>query len=370
VKLASYNVENLFLRARAMNQDTWAEGADVLKMHAEMNRVLGKTSYTAADKRRIVELMEALGIKNKDDGGDWVMLRQNRGDLVKRKRNGTVEVVADGRGDWIGWLDLKYEAVNETATRMTAKVIAEVNADVLGVVEAESRPSLVRFCQDVIKTVGTCDYEHAMLIDGNDSRGIDVAIMTKAGYDIAQIYSYVDEPDGNERLFSRDCPVYTITTPQQNRLLVLVNHLKSKGYGTPAVSNGKRARQAAKIKEIYEALRANGEKFVAVIGDLNDVPDSTPLAPLIAQTDLKDISEYDEFDGGGYPGTYGGSGKSNKIDYLLLSPELMDTVTGGGIFRKGMWPGVRPPKWQKYDEIENPHQAASDHALVWATADM
>jgi endonuclease/exonuclease/phosphatase family metal-dependent hydrolase len=366
MKLASYNVENLFQRARAMNQDTWADGAEVLKMHAEMNRILGKETYTQADKTRIVELMKALGIAKKDDGGNWVILRQNRGDLVIRRQSGTLDVVADGRADWIGWLDLKYEAVNVTGVRMTAKVIAEINADVLGVVEAESRPSLLHFCKDVLSDAGPCSYDHVMLIDGNDTRGIDVAIMTKAGYDIGNISSYVDEPDGNERLFSRDCPVYTIETPQGNELYVLVNHFKSKGYGSQATSNGKRKRQAAKLKDIYEELRNGGAKYIAVIGDLNDTPASDPLSPLLAQTNLKDISTHNNFDDGGFPGTYGSCSASNKIDYILLSPELMAKTAAGGIFRKGMWPGVQPPKWAKYPEIEETIHIASDHAAVWA----
>ena len=37
-----------------------------------------------------------------------------------------VEIVADGRGDWIGWIELAKEAVDETATRMTARVIREM----------------------------------------------------------------------------------------------------------------------------------------------------------------------------------------------------------------------------------------------------
>src|SRR5688572_20870292 len=73
------------------------------------------------------------------------MLRQNRGDVVKRPKAGPVQIVASGRKDCIGWVELKVEDVNEIATRMTAKVIKELNADVLGIVEAESRPSLVRF---------------------------------------------------------------------------------------------------------------------------------------------------------------------------------------------------------------------------------
>ena len=176
MKIASYNVENLFLRAKAMNQTTWAEGADALKMHAEMNRILGKQTYTAADKRKIVDLMKKLGIDKKDDGGQFVILRQNRGQLVKRPTSGGLQVVANGRDDWIGWLDLKIEAVNEVATRMTAKVIDTLGADVIALVEAENRPSLIRFQHDVI---GSQLYDHIMLIDGNDDRGIDVAVMTR-----------------------------------------------------------------------------------------------------------------------------------------------------------------------------------------------
>ena len=46
-------------------------------------------------------------------------------------------MIADGRGDWIGWLELKKQEVNEIATQLTATVIKAVNADILAVVEAE-----------------------------------------------------------------------------------------------------------------------------------------------------------------------------------------------------------------------------------------
>jgi hypothetical protein len=47
-----------------------------------------------------------------------------------------VQVVADGRADWIGWVDLKTEPVDELAMRHTAMVIRDLDADVMGVVEA------------------------------------------------------------------------------------------------------------------------------------------------------------------------------------------------------------------------------------------
>jgi len=52
------------------------------------------------------EALTRLGLAKKDDGGKFALLRQNHGKLLKRKANGQVEVVANGRGDWIGWVEL------------------------------------------------------------------------------------------------------------------------------------------------------------------------------------------------------------------------------------------------------------------------
>jgi endonuclease/exonuclease/phosphatase family metal-dependent hydrolase len=375
MKIASYNVENLFLRAKAMNLPDRAAGADVLKMQAEMNRILSKKKYLPADKQKIVGLMKKLGIEKKDDGGEFVILRQNRGHLVKRPKSGGLQVVADGRDDWIGWVDLKTEAVNEVATRMTAKVIKTLGADIVGVVEAESRPSLLRFHEDVMRrtvsgrgspTISPPLYNHIMLIDGNDDRGIDVAVMTRAGYEIELIRSHVDDEEEGKRVFSRDCAEYHIKTPSNERLVLLVNHFKSKGFGTPTASNDKRKLQAQQVKKIYEGLRTAGAKHVAVIGDLNDTPDSDPLSPLIQGTDLKDISVHSNFNDGGRPGTFGNGTASNKIDYVLLSPELFARATGGETFRMGVWGGTNGTLFPHFSEITKASEAASDHAAVIA----
>ena len=313
--------KTLFQRARVLNQATWEEGRDVLQWQADLNRLLGKAKYSAADKKKIVDLMEKLHIDRKDDGSPFVVLRQNRGDLVRRPKKGPIEIVASGRGEWIGWIDVRYEEVDETATRNTARVIRDVGADVLAVVEAESHPALVRFSDVVIKAVAGAPYQHVMLIDGNDDRGIDVAIMTGKDYPIASICSHVDDADENGRIFSRDCAQYEIRTAQGNMLVLLVNHLKSKGFGSQASSNMRRERQARRVKEIYDKLLKEHE-FVAVLGDLNDTPSGASLAVLTQDPKLRDISAHPSFDDGGRPGTFGSAAASNKIDYILLSPTL------------------------------------------------
>jgi endonuclease/exonuclease/phosphatase family metal-dependent hydrolase len=367
MRLASYNVENLFERAKALNRDTWQDGRAILEAFAQLNKLLGKDVYTSGDKTRILTLLEKLGLLETDDA-PFVTLRQNRGRLLRRPRTGGVEIVAAGREDWLGWVELKKTAINERAAQNTGRVIRDVNADVLAVVEAEDRTALRRFGDIVLQGVGGRPYDHVMLIDGNDERGIDVGICTRAAYPIGQMRSHVDDRDDAGIIFSRDCPAYCLETPGGARLWVLVNHLKSKGYGTPQESNARRLRQAARVRAIYDGLRADGETLVAIVGDFNDTPASAPLEPLMA-SDLRDISAHPNFDdgaGGTRPGTYGNGTAGNKIDYILLSPALFAKATGGGIFRRGVWGGVKGDLWAHYPEMERAEHAASDHAAIWA----
>ena len=143
------------------------------------------------------------------------MLRQNRGRLVKRPESGGLEVVAKGRADWVGWVELKTEPTDEQSTRNTARVIKEVDADVLGVVEAESRRSLRDFSRVMLRRVGGQPYEHSMVIDGNDDRGIDVGLMTKEGFEFDVVRTHIFELDDGQPLFSRDCVEYLVRTPPE-----------------------------------------------------------------------------------------------------------------------------------------------------------
>lgn len=363
--LAVYNVENLFDRAKAMNLDSWEDGRPILERFAALNGILGNILYSDSDKQDITRLMIELGLE-KSDTGPFVLLRRNRGGLLKRPATGGIVITAEGRADWVGSLELRDEPINEHAMRNTARVMNDLQADVLGVVEAESRPVLSAFNREILPAIGGTTFRHVMVIDGNDERGIDVGLMCRSGYAIGAMRSHVDDclPNG-EAVFSRDCPEFDVTTPKGARLVVMVNHLKSKGYGGKAASDAKRKAQAERVAEIYEGLVKSGVENVVVMGDLNDTPKSAPLKPLTEGTSLKDVFDHPTFDNGGHPGTYGSCAAANKIDYILLSPALFAKVNGGGVWRKGMWPGVRPKKWEAYGEVGRPQEAGSDHAALW-----
>ena len=177
---------------------------------------------------------------------------------------------------------------------------------------------------------------------------------------------------GKNRIFSRDCPEYWLRTAKGNQLVILANHLKSKFGGDTSEASAKRKLQATRVAAIYKALRSKGIKNIAVCGDLNDTPDSAALAPLLSGTDLKDVSTHRTFDTGEFPGkgTFGLGQDSNKIDYILLSPNLFRKVKKAGLFRKGNWPGKRPARWQVYPTLEKEVHAASDHHLIWVEIDI
>jgi len=383
MKIAAFNVENLFDRADAFNQDTDTAQLTIQAV-SELNSIFEHDVYTAADKTRIIELFDALSL-NRFNDGPLTRIRKIRGRISKRPRNGPIEIVANGRSDWIGWAELKNAPVNEIAILNTGRVIRDVNADILAVIEAEDRVSLKMFTDfvhdEVATELPTADrpdrYQNIMLIDGNDDRGIDVGLMTKADFDIDLMRSHVsDLRDNGFPVFSRDCPEYLVLTPEENRLWVIPNHFKSKFGGNTPDSIQKREDQAKRTREIYDELLAAGEELVVVLGDLNDDPDSGSLQPLLASGGPMDVSDHPNFDVGEFNvrpsnrnrgiGTFGLGNDNDKIDYLLLSPNLFNKVTSAGLFRKGAWPGSRPKRWEVYSQLQNKVHVASDHHVIWA----
>ena len=258
---------------------------------------------------------------------------------------------------------------------MTARVINDVAADIVAVVEAEDRPALDRFNTELLAG----RYGHCMLIDGNDPRGIDVGVMTIPAIDIVEMRSNVDvaDPVSGDQLFGRDCPQFRCELASGADLWVLVNHFKSQsgGGGGP-----KRARQAAGVRSIVDTLIAAGATNVVVLGDLNEGNTSSGqpsanLGPLLdSNGPLVDVSTLPAFDPGPRPGTFQSCSHRNRLDYILVSPALASHVTGGGVERRGLWgtpTNVNPPgAWPVYPDLVAARHAASDHAAIYIDLDL
>lgn len=376
IRIASFNVENLFARPKAFNTADWSLGRPALNAYHEVSILLSKATYSAADKHRIRDLFVELDIYSINNYGAirrkrtqsprWAWLRKNRESFDRQPGDPTqsIEIVATGRDKWIGWVELAKEPINEIGIRMTARVIQDVNADIIGIIEAEDRMSLLRFNEEMLGGL----YSHVMLIDGNDQRGIDVGIMTGDNFEIESIRSNVDAVDEIGTIFSRDCPQYKVITPGGTEVQVLVNHFKSQsGGGGP-----KRRRQATEVRRIVDGLVAQGQ-HVVVLGDLNEGPatagrQADNLTNLFDNNSpLVDCYALPEFQVGNRPGTYNSCGIRNRLDYILISQSLRRSFMRGGVFREGLWGTrvTRPTNWATYQDMRQSSEQASDHAAVF-----
>jgi exonuclease III len=64
----------------------------------------------------------------------------------------------------------------------------------------------------------------------------------------------------------------------------------------------------------------------------------------------------------------------DRLDYILVSPELANRITAGGINRSGVWGNPKnknpPSQWTAFSPITAAVHAASSHAAVWIEFDL
>jgi endonuclease/exonuclease/phosphatase family metal-dependent hydrolase len=186
----------------------------------------------------------------------------------------------------------------ERKVAVIAAVLARLDADVVLLEEVESRAVLGALA-------AAAGYAAARLVDGNDPRGIDVAVLSRRPRLAYASHAAELGADGR-RLWPRDC-VEAHVDLGGRRLVVVGSHLSS------ALSDDgtRRALQAARLREIADAAGAEDpDALVLAGGDLNDVPESAALAPLLGDGAWRDLAP---------PGpTWRGATGAARLDYLLV----------------------------------------------------
>lgn len=358
VRIASYNLENLFTRPSAMaNGDD--ESQQAIDDHARANQIVAKQRYSDNDKATLLELDQQYHFSalNAPDTA-LISLNKVRGSLFHRSQDGSISVVADGRADWTGWFELRREDVSWEAVLNTGRVIEAVKPDILICVEVENRPTLQRFNDQVLSSVLGAGYPHVMVIDGNDSRGIDVGLLSR--YPIVGMRSHVDDEHEGTPVFSRDCPEYLVLLPSGQQLVICPNHFKSKRGGDNPQAQARRKLQGIRAAEIARSAEREISPLAVVAGDLNDTPNSDAVSPLLSNgwTDIQSHTNYPT----DRPGTYGTGTADNKIDYIIMSSALRSTLIDVGIERRGTY---HPRLWPSFEGVTATTEA-SDHHCIWA----
>lgn len=359
IRIGTFNVNNLFERPRVMELEGFSEkGKEVLKDVARLGDLLEEKSYAGAIGAEIVNLLNKYF--HAQPGNPWFYINEIREKLFGLRQDGSgVFLKVGGRADWLGWVELVKQQTNEISVRNTARVIKAADADVLCVVEVDNRVALKRFNEYLLGAEAT-EYPHAMVIDGNDERGIDVGVLTR--YPIINIKTHVDDcyksTNGQTYpIFSRDCPEYKIDIGDGKFVHLLCNHLKSKGYGAQVSNDAKRKRQANRIVEILQGYDLTAD-LVVVAGDMNDVPGSEPLKKLINLPNLFDVFNSPVFSGARWTYHTG----TQQIDYLLVSKPIFDNLKKVNLERRGIFRNNNPT----FPQVTNKVTQASDHAAIFA----
>ncbi|HSE61912.1 MAG TPA: endonuclease/exonuclease/phosphatase family protein [Candidatus Saccharimonadales bacterium] len=175
--------------------------------------------------------------------------------------------------------------------RIIADRIKTMDLDVIALQEVEDIETLRYFTHTELNNL----YPYAMLIEGNDPRLIDVAVLSKLPIGQATTWQTAAEPTApKDRIFSRDLLQVEILNNEHKPLLTLfATHLKS--HYVPFTedqeegakqANERRRLQAETAALIIEKTMRPDSRFI-VLGDMNDGPDSAFLRPLLDNVDLQ-----------------------------------------------------------------------------------
>src|SRR5574337_459844 len=281
-----------------------------------------------------------------------------------------------------GWRAVQrhFDIYDEVNKKITAQAILATQADVLALQEVENLDTLKRFRD--LYLGGRKAYPHAVAIDGNDPRLIDVAVLSRYPLVNIRTYQHLRVPAWKSFLFSRDCLEVDVQLPGQATLTLYVNHLKSMmdrqdGCQGRQRTQAKREKQAATVKEIVTQRfgKSAGQHPFIVLGDLNDYLETdaqgkTGIAQLVRWDQVVNIVDrlpeeerWTHFFKGRkqcqHPPAY------RQLDYLLLSKSLADANGNAPyIERRGLTTRADRDSGPRFPGVNSQKHKASDHCPV------
>jgi endonuclease/exonuclease/phosphatase family metal-dependent hydrolase len=196
-----------------------------------------------------------------------------------------------------------------------------IDADILLLQEVESTEVL----QELNQMELGGKYSEVVVIDANDPRGIDVAVMSKVPLDAT--ISHADEffakegTSGPDYIFARD--VLEVHLTFNGRAIVMLNvHYKAKENDNP----DKRLAEAQRTRAIADEITAAAPETALIIaGDFNDLPGSPPYdaaagaAPDAYTNAAIHVDEADRW-------TFDFQGTLELVDHQLSNPLMTDRL--------------------------------------------
>ncbi len=339
--IATFNCENLFTRP-AIFEETEEKSKELLH---EVDLLKAELKKPVFDQPEIGRLTRSLA--------GFATINDIRGKASSAK----------GAAEWLGYVSLEKETLDDAAVDNVARVITDLDADIIALIEVEDRITLQGFHNDILnkkflRPAKKKPYPYIMSIQGNDGRGINLAVMSRLPINWMQSHVH-ERTEKNYPLFSRDCLEVNLALPGTRPLHLLVNHFKSMGYSSKDDPQGNRRRlvQSTRVGELLNTHDLS-EEYVVVAGDFNSPSTSPSLAPVLENTGMYNVNE--ELPAG-ERGTYR-TGK-DQLDYIVVSDALKEKLTSVRIERRGVYTA----RGEHYPTVTNRRTEASDHAAVVAT---
>jgi endonuclease/exonuclease/phosphatase family metal-dependent hydrolase len=187
-----------------------------------------------------------------------------------------------------GWSadQTRFSLMDAQAKAVTAQALLALDADVVALQEVEGLDTLKRFREQFLG--GRLAYPHAAVLDGNDPRLIDVALLSRHPIVHLRSWQHLWDEREDAPVFTRDCLEADVEVPGHGRLTLFVNHFKSMQApqgGDPArgraLTRPRREGQARAVRAIVEERFGSspGEHPFVVLGDLNDYPEADEQGP-------------------------------------------------------------------------------------------
>lgn len=274
-----------------------------------------------------------------------------------------------------------WNIINDENRVLTALTMNVMEPEVICLQEVDNMRALKAFHDRYLSRVSRYEYHHQVLIEANDPRGIDVAVLSRFKIDSMATHKEMTMQDiglcGQERVFRRDC--LEVNIKKYSKILpIYVCHFKSMSGGR-AATRATREAEALAVRTIIEDRFADpAQADWLVVGDLNDytetdgIPDPDHgLGPLLDDGFSVDLVKNIGNAQKRWTHYYSTDRSYHQLDYMLASPSLASKNQGvepqiirnGQPFRAERYHGERWPRigWHR--------PKASDHCAVFVELD-
>ena len=213
-----------------------------------------------------------------------------------------------------------------------ADALRQLDADVICLQEVENRFALEEFVRAYLPDSG---YQ-TVLIEGNDERGIDVALLSRLPIESATSHRHLRFTDeaGVECRFQRDLLRVRIGGALQADVFVV--HFKSQGGGIE--SDQVRVAEARAVVAILRAELTRDPRWRALVaGDFNEVL-GEPTLDAFLDSRAKGGAGLADLCSGTETPSYHQAPYVSRIDFLLATPALLAETAEAGV--RDQIPGV------------------------------